>query len=143
MYKLNFNHVSVLLEECIENLNIKKDGIYVDGTLGGAGHSLEIAKRISDTGLLIGVDRDADAIAKAEETLRDYMDRVKLVRSNFSEIDLILEDMNISLVDGMLLDLGVSSYQLDEPSRGFSYNYDAPLDMRIDRKSTRLNSSHT
>lgn len=134
---LEFNHVSVLLNECIVNLNIKTDGIYVDGTLGGAGHSREIAKLLSPEGKLLGIDRDANAIAKAQDILRDYIDRVVLVRSNFSEIDDILSSQHIDTVDGILLDLGVSSHQLDEPSRGFSYMNDAPLDMRMDDREEK------
>ena len=127
----NFHHVSVLLEESIEALNIRPDGIYLDGTLGGAGHSAEIVKRLS-TGLLIGVDRDPKALAAAEERLAPWRDRVKLVHSNFRELDAILDELAIPAVDGILLDLGVSSPQLDEACRGFSYMADAPLDMRMD-----------
>lgn len=126
-----FHHVSVLLEECIQGLNIKPEGIYVDGTLGGAGHSSRIAAKLT-TGTLIGIDRDEVALAAAGERLAQFGDRVKLVHSNFCEIDSILEDLNIPGVDGILLDLGVSSPQLDDGSRGFSYMVDAPLDMRMD-----------
>lgn len=126
-----FHHVSVLLEECIQGLNIKPEGIYVDGTLGGAGHSSRIAAKLT-TGTLIGIDRDEVALAAAGERLAQFGDRVKLVHSNFCEIDSILEDLNIPGVDGILLDLGVSSPQLDNGSRGFSYMVDAPLDMRMD-----------
>lgn len=126
-----FHHVSVLLDECIEGLNIKPDGIYVDGTLGGAGHSSQIAKHLS-TGLLIGVDRDPVALKAAGERLAPFGDRVKLVHSNFAEIPQVLKDLGIEKVDGILLDLGVSSPQLDDGSRGFSYMADAPLDMRMD-----------
>ena len=126
-----FHHVSVLLEECIQGLNIKPEGIYVDGTLGGAGHSSWIAAKLT-TGTLIGIDRDEVALAAAGERLAQFGDRVKLVHSNFCEIDSILEDLNIPGVDGILLDLGVSSPQLDNGSRGFSYMVDAPLDMRMD-----------
>ncbi len=125
-----FHHVSVLLWECIENLNIKPDGIYVDGTLGGAGHSSVIASRLT-TGRLIGIDRDRKALAAAAERLKPYEDRVTLVHSNFSELDRVLDDLGIDDVDGILLDLGVSSPQLDEAERGFSYMADAPLDMRM------------
>ena len=128
-----FHHVSVLLDECIEGLNIKPDGIYVDGTLGGAGHSSQIAKRLT-TGLLIGIDRDPVALKAAGERLAPYGDRVKLVHSNFCEIKQVLEDLNIEGVDGILLDLGVSSPQLDDGSRGFSYMADAPLDMRMNNE---------
>lgn len=128
---MEFHHVSVLLGESIEALNIRPDGIYLDGTLGGAGHSSEIVKRLT-TGRLIGVDRDPVALAAAGERLAPYMDRVTLVHSNFRELDAILDDLGISGVDGMLFDLGVSSPQLDDESRGFSYMADAPLDMRMD-----------
>ena len=128
-----FYHVSVLLDECIEGLNIKPDGIYVDGTLGGAGHSSQIAKRLT-TGTLIGIDRDPVALAAAGERLAPYGDRVKLVHSNFCEIKQVLKDLNIEGVDGILLDLGVSSPQLDDGSRGFSYMADAPLDMRMNNE---------
>ena len=125
-----FHHISVLLNECIEGLNIKPDGIYVDGTLGGAGHSSQIAKRLT-TGRLIGIDRDPKALQAARERLAPYASRVTLVHSNFSEMDRVLEELNIPGVDGVLLDLGVSSPQLDEAERGFSYMNDAPLDMRM------------
>ena len=125
-----FHHVSVLLQECLDGLSIKPDGIYVDGTLGGAGHSSQIAKRLT-TGRLIGIDRDPVALAAAGEQLVPYQDRVTLVHSNFCEIAQILKDLNISGVDGILLDLGVSSPQLDDSARGFSYMADAPLDMRM------------
>ena len=129
---LSYGHRPVLLEECLEALAIRPDGVYVDGTLGRAGHSLEIARRLT-TGRLIGIDRDETAIAAARERLRDYMDHVTLVHSNFDRIGAILEDLNISGADGMLFDLGVSSPQLDDAQRGFSYLHDAPLDMRMDR----------
>ena len=126
-----FHHVSVLLEECIQGLNIKPDGIYVDGTLGGAGHSSHIAARLT-TGRLIGIDRDEVALAAAAERLAPYQDRVTLVHSNFCEIASVLAELGIEGVDGILLDLGVSSPQLDDGARGFSYMTDAPLDMRMD-----------
>ena len=129
---MELKHYSVLLNECIEALNIRPDGIYLDGTLGGAGHSSEIVKRLT-TGRLIGVDRDRTALAAAEERLRPYLDRVTLVHSNFSEIRSILRELSVPGVDGMLFDLGVSSPQLDDAERGFSYMADAPLDMRMDR----------
>ena len=129
---LSYGHRPVLLEECLEALAIRPDGVYVDGTLGRAGHSLEIARRLT-TGRLIGIDRDETAIAAARERLRDYMDHVTLVYSNFDRIGAILEELNISGADGMLFDLGVSSPQLDDAQRGFSYMHDAPLDMRMDR----------
>ena len=130
-----FHHVSVLLDECLDGLNIKPDGIYVDGTLGGAGHSSQIARRLT-TGRLIGIDRDPVALAAAGERLTPYKDRVTLVHSNFCEIAQVLQDLNISGVDGILLDLGVSSPQLDDASRGFSYMADAPLDMRMNGQDT-------
>jgi len=127
--------VSVLLEECIENLKIKEDGIYVDGTLGGAGHSSEITKHLGENGLLIGIDQDENAIKAASEKLSPMMDRVKLVRDNFSNLSHVLEELEIEQFDGLLLDLGVSSHQLDEAERGFSYMNDAPLDMRMDNRN--------
>ena len=130
-----FHHVSVLLDECIEGLNIKPDGIYVDGTLGGAGHSSQIAKRLT-TGKLIGIDRDPVALKAAGERLAPYGDRVQLVHSNFCEIKQVLQDLNIEGVDGFLMDLGVSSPQLDDGSRGFSYMADAPLDMRMNNEDS-------
>ena len=130
-----FHHVSVLLEECIEGLNIKPDGIYVDGTLGGAGHSSQIAARLT-TGRLIGIDRDPKALKAAGERLAPYADRVTLVHSNFSQLDEVLENLGIEGVDGILLDLGVSSPQLDEAERGFSYMADAPLDMRMNSEDS-------
>ena len=129
---LSYGHRPVLLEECLDALCIRPDGVYVDGTLGRAGHSLEIARRLT-TGRLIGIDRDETAITAAKERLRDYLDHVTLVHSNFDRIGEILEELNISGVDGMLFDLGVSSPQLDDAQRGFSYMHDAPLDMRMDR----------
>ena len=128
-----FHHVSVLLWECIEGLNIKPDGIYVDGTLGGAGHSSEIVKRL-ETGRHIGIDRDPVALKAAGERLAPYSDKVTLVHSNFCEIKQVLDDLDIAGVDGILLDLGVSSPQLDDGARGFSYMADAPLDMRMNNE---------
>ena len=130
-----FYHVSVLLEECIEGLAIKPDGIYVDGTLGGAGHSSQIAKRLT-TGRLIGIDRDPVALKAAGERLAPYGDRVTLVHSNFCEIASVLKELQIDGVDGILLDLGVSSPQLDDGARGFSYMADAPLDMRMNNQDS-------
>ena len=130
-----FYHVSVLLQECIDGLNIKPDGIYVDGTLGGAGHSSQIAKRLT-TGRLIGIDRDQVALQAAGERLAPYKDNVTLVHSNFCEIKAVLEELGIPGVDGILLDLGVSSPQLDDGSRGFSYMADAPLDMRMNAQDS-------
>ena len=128
-----FKHYSVLLNETIEGLNIKPDGIYVDGTLGGAGHSSEVAKRLTD-GLLIGIDQDEDAIKAATERLDKYPAKHIIARSNFADFERVLRENGIGKVDGIMLDLGVSSYQLDTPERGFSYNTDAPLDMRMDRR---------
>ena len=128
-----FHHVSVLLEECLDGLNIKPDGIYVDGTLGGAGHSSCIAARLT-TGRLIGIDRDPVALKAAGERLKPYGDRVTLVHSNFCQIKQVLQDLQIEGVDGILLDLGVSSPQLDDGARGFSYMADAPLDMRMNNE---------
>ena len=130
-----FHHVSVLLEECLEGLNIKPDGTYVDGTLGGAGHSSEIVKRLT-TGHHIGIDRDPVALKAAGERLAPFGDKVTLVHSNFCEIKQVLTDLEIEGVDGILLDLGVSSPQLDDGSRGFSYMADAPLDMRMNSEDT-------
>ena len=123
----------ITLPQEIEELNIKPDGIYVDGTLGGAGHSIEICKRLSEKGRLIGIDQDSDAIAAASERLKDYMDRVTIVRSNYSDMKNVIHNLGIDKVDGIVLDLGVSSFQLDTPERGFTYRVeDAPLDMRMD-----------
>ena len=131
-----FSHFSVLLDECIENLNIKPDGIYVDGTAGGAGHSSKIAEKL-DSGLLIPIDQDEDAIKVVTERLAQFGNRVKVVRDNFSNIKQVLESLNVEKIDGLLLDLGVSSYQLDTAERGFSYMADAPLDMRMDNRAYR------
>ncbi|MBQ7737810.1 MAG: 16S rRNA (cytosine(1402)-N(4))-methyltransferase RsmH [Oscillospiraceae bacterium] len=128
-------HVSVLLDECIENLNIKPDGVYVDGTLGLGGHSLEIVKRLA-SGRLIAIDRDETAIERSRERLKDYADKITFVHGNFRDLDAILDGLKIDKVDGMLFDLGVSSPQLDEGERGFSYMTDAPLDMRMDRSES-------
>ena len=132
---MEFKHISVLLNECIEGLNIKGDGVYLDGTMGGAGHSKEIVKRLSKDGLLIGVDRDMEAICDAKERLADFPN-VEFVHDNHDNIKEILENLNIDGVDGILLDLGVSSYQLDERNRGFSYMGDAELDMRMDKSQS-------
>ena len=131
---MEFKHIPVLLNECIEGLNINPDGIYVDGTLGGAGHSSQIIKKLSSKGMLIGIDRDEEALKAAKEKLKDY-NNVKYVHGNHDDIKQILSELNIDKVDGILLDLGVSSYQLDERNRGFSYMADAQLDMRMDKTS--------
>ena len=117
---MEFNHYSVLRDETIEQLNIRPDGIYVDGTLGGGGHSIEICKRLSDNGRLIGIDQDADAICAASERLHDFLQKVTIVRSNYADIYNILSELGIHKVDGIVLDLGVSSFQLDTPERGFT-----------------------
>lgn len=132
---MEFHHVSVLLNECIDGLNIKPDGVYVDCTMGGAGHSKEIVKKLSSEGLFIGIDQDINAINTAKERLNEYSDRVKFVHSNFENIKSELEKLGITKIDGVLADLGVSSHQLDEADRGFSYMQDAPLDMRMDVRS--------
>ena len=129
---MEFKHKPVLLWECIEGLNIKKDGIYVDGTLGGAGHSKQILKRLSNNGILIGIDRDLEALEAAKENLKEFKN-VKYIHGNHDDIDEILKDLQINGVDGILLDLGVSSYQLDERNRGFSYLGENELDMRMDK----------
>lgn len=131
---MEFKHKSVLLYETVDQLNIKPDGIYVDGTLGGGGHSYEIASRLSDKGRLIGIDQDEDAIKAASERLKPFMDRVTIVRNNYCNIDKVLDELSIDKVDGIMLDLGVSSYQLDTAERGFTYNVDAKLDMRMDQR---------
>ena len=130
-----FHHISVLLEQCLEGLAIKPDGIYVDGTLGGAGHSSQIVKRLT-TGRLIGIDRDPVALEASGKRLESYKDRVTLVHSNFCEMKQVMEDLGIPGVDGILLDLGVSSPQLDDGERGFSYMADAPLDMRMNNQDS-------
>ena len=134
---MTFRHVSVLLQETIEGLNIRPDGIYADGTLGGGGHASEVAARLTEGGRLIGIDQDADAIAAATERLKPFGDRVTIVRDNYVNMKQVLADLGIEAVDGICLDLGVSSYQLDTAERGFSYMEDAPLDMRMDRRADR------
>lgn len=129
---MEFKHIPVLLDECIEELKINPEGIYVDGTLGGAGHSREILKKLSPKGILIGIDRDEDALKAAKNRLKEY-NNVKYIHGNHDEIKEILQDLEIEKVNGILLDLGVSSYQLDEVSRGFSYMTDSKLDMRMDK----------
>jgi len=135
--QMEFSHKSILLNEVINSLNIKADGIYADGTLGGGGHSYEIAKRLSDKGRLIGIDQDEAAIKAAGERLKEFTDKgiATIVRDNYRNIKAVLQGLGIESVDGILLDLGVSSYQFDEANRGFSYRYNAPLDMRMDQRS--------
>ena len=130
---MEFKHKSVLLNECIEGLNIKLDGVYVDGTLGGAGHSIKIVEKLSKNGRLVGIDRDTEALKAAKEKLKDYSN-VTYVHGNHDDIKSVLQDLNIEEVDGILLDLGVSSYQLDEKARGFSYIGNSRLDMRMDQE---------
>lgn len=135
---MEFKHESVLLEEVIRGLNIKPWGIYVDGTLGGGGHSYRIAEKLTEGGRLIGIDQDRDALQAAGQRLDPFRDRVTLVHDNYEHMGRVLSDLRIDKIDGILLDLGVSSYQLDNPERGFSYNTDAPLDMRMDRDDNAL-----
>ena len=130
---MEFSHVSVLAEECIQALNLRPDGVYVDGTTGGGGHSLRIAQQLGPAGRLICIDRDEEALAAASRRLEAYRDRVTFVKSNFAQIAQVIEGQGLAGVDGILFDLGVSSYQLDNGDRGFSYMHDAPLDMRMDR----------
>ena len=130
---MNFNHKSVLLNEAVESLNIKPDGIYVDGTAGGGGHSSEILKRLGENGLLIAVDQDPDALEVLHERFKDKKN-IKIINNNFSNINNILDELGIEFIDGMLLDIGVSSFQLDTAHRGFSYHTDAPLDMRMSKR---------
>lgn len=132
-----FEHKSVLLYETIDSLNIRPDGIYVDGTLGGGGHAYEVCRRLGEHGRLIGIDQDADAIAAATKRLEPFADKVTVVRSNYENIASVLHELGIEKVDGIYLDLGVSSYQLDTASRGFTYREDAPLDMRMDQRNTQ------
>lgn len=134
---MEFRHRSVLLEETIENLRVKPDGIYVDGTLGGAGHASEICRGLSATGRLIGIDQDEDAIRAAGERLAEFGERVTIIQNNYCAMVRELNNIGITAVDGILLDLGVSSYQLDTAERGFSYREDAPLDMRMDRRDAQ------
>ena len=134
---MEFKHIPVMLNEVIDGLDIKKDGIYVDCTVGGGGHSLEIAKKLKN-GKLFAFDRDEDAITKSTQTLQKYIDKVKLTKSNYKEAPRILKEMGIEKIDGFLIDLGVSSYQIDTAERGFSFVHDGPLDMRMDRKEKTL-----
>ena len=134
---MEFKHYSVLLNETIENLNIKPDGIYVDGTLGGGGHSYHIAERLGEKGRLIGIDQDKDAIAAAGARLAEFGEKITIIRSNYSNMKEELHRIGIDKVDGIVLDLGVSSFQLDTPERGFTYREpDAPLDMRMDDRQS-------
>jgi 16S rRNA (cytosine1402-N4)-methyltransferase len=132
--KMEFKHYSVLLQECIDNLNIKPDGIYLDGTLGGGGHSFHIAEKLSDKGHLYGVDQDADAIAAASKRLEEFGNRITVIRDNYENAVTRLKELGVTGVDGILLDLGVSSFQLDNADRGFTYKEDVPLDMRMDQR---------
>ena len=131
---MEFSHQPVLLQETIENLKIKPEGIYVDGTIGGAGHAVEVCKRLSGSGRLIGIDQDADAIEAARSRLIQYKERVTILRGNYCNLTEMLKQEGIQSVDGILLDLGVSSHQLDDAERGFTYREDVPLDMRMDRR---------
>ena len=131
---MEFQHKSIMLNECLEGLAIRPDGIYVDGTLGGGGHSFHILERLNDKGRLIGIDQDEDAIEAASRRLAPFQEKVTIIRDNYEHFQTILSSLSIRKVDGILLDLGVSSYQFDEADRGFSYRYDAPLDMRMDRR---------
>ena len=133
---MDFKHTSVMLEECIDGLDIKKEGVYVDGTLGGGGHSAAICARLSGQGTLIGIDRDKDALQAAQERLETYSCRKIFVQNNYANIKEILRDLKVPAIDGVLLDLGVSSFQLDNPRRGFSYMHDAPLDMRMNQEDS-------
>jgi len=134
---MKFQHISVLLNETVDSLSVHPGGVYVDGTLGGGGHSLEIAKRLGGEGTLIGIDRDEAAVCAAGARLSQFGETVRIVRGNYSSMPEIVKDLGYAKVDGIVLDLGVSSYQLDEAERGFSYMHDAPLDMRMDRRETR------
>ena len=130
---MEFHHIPIMLDRVIEELKIRPDGVYVDGTVGGAGHSSEILKRLSDRGSLIAIDQDRDAVDTAKKRLAEISDRATVVKSNFVNFDIVLDDLGVGAVDGVLLDLGVSSYQFDQADRGFSYRFDAPLDMRMDQ----------
>ena len=134
---MEFSHKSVLLEETVDSLHIREDGVYVDGTLGGGGHASEVLRRLGEKGRLIGIDQDADAIAAATERLKEFGDRAVIVRDNYVNIEEVLKNLGIARVDGIYLDLGVSSFQFDSAERGFSYREDAPLDMRMDRRNDR------
>ena len=129
---MEFNHTSVLLNETIDSLHIKPEGVYLDGTLGGGGHACEVCRRLSGKGRFFGIDQDADAIAAAEERLKEFGDKVTIIRNNYCNAKEALKEYGVDKVDGIVLDLGVSSYQLDNAERGFTYKYDTPLDMRMD-----------
>lgn len=131
---MEFSHTSVLLREVIDGLAVKPDGIYVDGTLGGAGHACAVCEKLNDAGRFIGIDQDADAITESTRRLKPFGDKVSIVRSNYADMRQVLHDLGIEKADGITLDLGVSSYQLDASERGFSYRFDAPLDMRMDNR---------
>ena len=131
---MNFEHISVLLEETVSELNIKSNGVYVDGTLGGAGHAYEVCKRLGDSGRFVGIDQDEAAVITGRTRLQEFGDKVSIIRSNYSHMKQVLNDLGIEKVDGIVLDLGVSSYQLDTVERGFTYKEDAPLDMRMDNR---------
>ena len=133
---MEFKHISVLLDETIEELHIKPDGIYVDGTLGGGGHAYHVCQKLSEKGRYIGIDQDADAIAASTKRLESFKDKVTIVRDNYVNMPKVLHDLGIEHVDGILLDLGVSSFQLDEKERGFTYREDVPLDMRMDQRNS-------
>ena len=133
---MKFEHISVLLNECIEGLAIKSKGTYVDGTLGGAGHASVVCTYLDEEGYFIGIDQDKNALRVSKERLKDVRAKVSIVNSNFEDVEKVLRDLEVDKIDGMLIDLGVSSHQLDEPSRGFSYMNDAPLDMRMDQDGT-------
>lgn len=133
---MEFSHTSVLLQEVIDGLSVKPDGIYVDGTLGGAGHACAVCEKLNETGRFIGIDQDADAVAESTRRLKPFGDKVSIVRSNYADIKQVLHGLGIEKVDGITLDLGVSSYQLDASERGFSYRFDAPLDMRMDDRQS-------
>ena len=130
---MEFHHIPIMLESVLEHLNIRPNGVYVDGTVGGAGHSVEILKRLTGNGRLIAIDQDRDAVETSRERLAAVSDRATVVKSNFVNFDIVLNDLGVGAVDGVLLDLGVSSYQFDHADRGFSYRFDAPLDMRMDQ----------